>query len=110
MKDNMLMVWEKEKENTLILMEMYIKEIMLIIKNMESEKWFIRIRVNIMVTYNIHKKVNGKMDKDTVKDCIHMQIKMFIQDNGIKVKNMEMELMSSMTLLWGTREIGKIIK
>ena len=54
MKDNMLMVWEKEKENTLILTEMYIKEIMLIIKNMELEKWFIRIRVNIMVTYHIH--------------------------------------------------------
>ena len=45
-----------------------------------------------------------------VRDCIHMQIKMFIQDNGIKVKNMEMELMSSMILLWGIKEIGKIIK
>ena len=57
MKDHMLMEWEKEKENTLILMEMYIKEIMLIIKNMELEKWFIKIRVNIMVTYS--NKIKG---------------------------------------------------
>ena len=45
-----------------------------------------------------------------VKDCILMQVKMFIQDNGIKARNMEMEHMSLMILLWDIRENGRIIK
>ena len=38
MKDHMSMVSGKERENILILMEMCIKGIMLIIKNMELER------------------------------------------------------------------------
>lgn len=59
---------------------------------MESEKWIIKLKVNIMA--------NGRMEKEMEKDYLHMETKMYIQANGLMGKSMVKEHMYSMILLW----------
>ena len=48
----------------------------------------------------------GKMAKRMVRECIFIQIKMYIQGAGSMVKNMGMEHMCSMLLTWNMLASG----
>jgi len=91
MRDNMLMELDREKENTLMLIRINMRESITTIRNMVLERLFtITIKGSIMD--------NGNLDKDMEKDCILMEIRMFILDNGLKERNMDKALMYLQTL------------
>jgi hypothetical protein len=87
MKDITIMVQDKVKVSTDMLMETSMMGNGLQIINMELVSKFIKILVNTMVI--------GKMERDMEKVSLLTKMVMFIQDGGNMVKKKDLELIHS---------------